>query len=74
LPAELHHLLVERAAADRRSVNREIEALLWQAFTVNADAFAAQRSAVQSPPSPPESPRRPASPTSAPTTTRSRAR
>ncbi len=62
LPADLHRLLVERAAADHRSLNREIEAILWQAFTVNADAFATQRSAFQTPP---ESPRRRPTATSA---------
>jgi hypothetical protein len=45
LPADLHQLLLQRAAADRRSLNREIEFLLWQAFQVNADAFASARHA-----------------------------
>jgi hypothetical protein len=43
LPPELHQLLLQRAAADHRSLNREIEFLLWQTFQVNADAFAGQR-------------------------------
>ncbi len=47
LPSELHKLLVESANADHRSLNREIEFLLWQAFQINADAFAGTRSALQ---------------------------
>src|SRR4051812_7313840 len=33
LAPELHQLLLERANADRRSLNREIEFLLWEAFS-----------------------------------------
>jgi hypothetical protein len=47
LPSELHELLVERANADHRSLNREIEFLLWQAFQIDADAFAGARTAGQ---------------------------
>ena len=47
LPSELHKLLVESANADHRSLNREIEFLLWQAFRIDADAFAGARSAVR---------------------------
>jgi len=43
LPLELHQLLLERAAADHRSLNREIEFLLWQVFQLNVDAFASTR-------------------------------
>lgn len=43
VPPELHQLLLERADAERRSLNREIEYLLWQAFRVDADAFASTR-------------------------------
>jgi len=43
LAPELHQLLQERADADHRSLNREIEFLLWQAFQVDADAFAGTR-------------------------------
>ena len=45
LPPELHKLLLERADADRRSLNREIEYLLWEAFRVDVDAFANARNA-----------------------------
>jgi hypothetical protein len=47
LPPELHQLLLQRAVADHRSLNREIEFLLWQTFQINADAFAGQRGMVQ---------------------------
>src|SRR5262245_7779422 len=47
LPSELHKLLVESANADHRSLNREIEFLLWQAFRIDVDAFAGTRNAVQ---------------------------
>jgi hypothetical protein len=43
LPAELHQLLLERADADHRSLNREIEFLLWDAFRVDVDAYANTR-------------------------------
>ena len=47
LPPELHQLLLERANADHRSLNREIEFLLWQVFQLNVDAFASTRFTVQ---------------------------
>ncbi|HLZ28758.1 MAG TPA: Arc family DNA-binding protein [Chloroflexota bacterium] len=43
LPPELHQLLLDRAAADHRSLNREIEFLLWQVFQLNLDAFSNTR-------------------------------
>ena len=53
LPADLHQLLLERAARDHRSLNREIEFLLWQSFQITADAYAGQRNSLQpKPPAP----------------------
>ncbi len=43
LPHELHTLLIERAAAEHRSLNAQIIHLLWQAFTVDADAYRGAR-------------------------------
>jgi len=48
LPLELHQLLAERARANRRSLNGEIEYLLWQSFNVNLDAFARERGTLRS--------------------------
>ena len=45
LSPELHQLLQQRADADHRSLNREIEYLLWEAFRVDVDAFANTRRA-----------------------------
>jgi hypothetical protein len=61
LPAELHHLVMQRADADHRSLNREIEFLLWQVFQVDADAFANTRNTVRRASDSP-SPGRPVSP------------
>ena len=57
LSPELYHLLVERAATDHRSLNREIEYLLWQMFQSNADAFAHTRRSMQPIPSSTTTPR-----------------
>ncbi len=46
LPADLHALLIERAAAEHRSLNAQIIHLLWQAFVVDADSYRAARSHV----------------------------
>jgi hypothetical protein len=59
LPSELHQLLLERADADHRSLNREIEFLLWEAFRVSADAFANTRNAILPAVSPDKGPVRP---------------
>jgi hypothetical protein len=47
LPPDLHSLLSQRADADHRSLNREIEFLLWQVVQVDADAFATTRNTVR---------------------------
>jgi hypothetical protein len=52
LPPDLHRLLAQRADADHRSLNREIEFLLWQVFQVDADAFATTRTTVRPMPAP----------------------
>jgi predicted HicB family RNase H-like nuclease len=43
VPRDLHALLLERAAAEHRSLNAQIIHLLWQAFTVDADAYRGAR-------------------------------
>jgi hypothetical protein len=43
LPRDLHALLLERAAAEHRSLNAQIIHVLWQAFTVEVDAYQAAR-------------------------------
>ena len=47
LSPELHQLLAQRARAERRSLNGEIEYLLWQAFNLNLDAYAGERTSVR---------------------------
>jgi len=56
LPHELHTLLLERAAAEHRSLNAQIIHLLWQAFVVDADAYRDARSHVGRSPSVPTHP------------------
>jgi len=47
LPPELHQLLTQRARAERRSLNGEIEYLLWQSFALSVDAYANERVALR---------------------------
>jgi hypothetical protein len=47
LPPELHQLLTQRARAERRSLNGEIEYLLWQTFTLSVDAYVNERAALR---------------------------
>ncbi len=56
LPADLHALLLERAAAEHRSLNAQIIHLLWQAFVVDADSYRDARKHVGQPASVPAHP------------------
>ncbi len=56
LPHELHTLLLERAAAEHRSLNAQIIHLLWQAFVVDADSYRDARSHAGRPASVPARP------------------
>lgn len=49
VPPELHQLLSERARAEHRSLNSQIEYLLWQSFNLSVDAYARERGAIRVP-------------------------